>query len=461
MDAGGRIASHTGRECVDWCGHIEGNGFSIAGNMLAGARVLDDTAQAYIANEKLPFAQRLIAAMRAGEAAGGDKRGKQSAALLIYGEEEWSTSTCGSTTTPIRSAELERLEQVSRERWVHFRQFLPTRKNPAGVTDRATIDAGIEAAHCRPEMTDAPLIEIEGLRVTFHGDDGRITHAVDSVDLSVANGATLGLVGESGCGKSVTSLAIMGLLSKHSAEVTGSIRFDGFDLLDVPDQTLRDLRGNRLAMIFQEPMTSLNPSFTIGDQIIETILRHRGGSRRTARERAIELLRRVHIPSPERRIDEYPHKLSGGMRQRVMIAMALACDPMLLIADEPTTALDVTLQAQILDLMRELKAASGAAIILITHDLGVVAEVCDEVAVMYAGEIVERAPVDELFATPQHPYTVGLLGSIPRLDRRTSHLATIEGMVPNMATPPSGCRFAARCPFVSDICVARRRRWWR
>jgi peptide/nickel transport system ATP-binding protein len=303
-------------------------------------------------------------------------------------------------------------------------------------------------------VTTAPLIEIEGLRVIFHGDDGRTTHAVDSVDLSVSNGATLGLVGESGCGKSVTSLAIMGLLSKHSAEVSGSIRFDGFDLLDVPDETLRDLRGNRLAMIFQEPMTSLNPSLTIGDQIIETILRHRGGTARQSRERAIELLRRVHIPSPEKRIDEYPHKLSGGMRQRVMIAIALACDPRLLIADEPTTALDVTLQAQILDLMRELKAASGAAIILITHDLGVVAEVCDEVAVMYAGEIVERAPVNELFANPQHPYTVGLLGSIPRLDRRAAHLATIEGMVPNMTNPPAGCRFAPRCPFVSDICVA-------
>jgi peptide/nickel transport system ATP-binding protein len=302
-------------------------------------------------------------------------------------------------------------------------------------------------------MTAAPLIEIENLRVVFHGDDGRTTYAVDRVDLSVANGATLGLVGESGCGKSVTSLAIMGLLSKDSAEVTGSVRFDGFDLLDVPDETLRDLRGNRLAMIFQEPMTSLNPSFTVGEQIIETILRHRGGTRKQAREHAIDLLRRVHIPSPERRVDEYPHRLSGGMRQRVMIAMALACDPMLLIADEPTTALDVTLQAQILDLMRELKAASGAAIILITHDLGVVAEVCDEVAVMYAGEIVERAPVDELFAKPQHPYTVGLLGSIPRLDRQASHLATIEGMVPNMSTPPRGCRFAPRCPFVSDICV--------
>ena len=302
-------------------------------------------------------------------------------------------------------------------------------------------------------MTVPPLIEIKDLRVLFHGDDGRTTHAVDSVDLSVANGATLGLVGESGCGKSVTSLAIMGLLSKHSADVAGSIQFDGFDLLEASDETLRDLRGNRLAMIFQEPMTSLNPSFTIGDQIIETILRHRGGSRRQARARAIELLRRVHIPSPEKRIDEYPHKLSGGMRQRVMIAMALACDPKLLIADEPTTALDVTLQAQILDLMRELKAASGAAIILITHDLGVVAEVCDEVAVMYAGEIVERAAVGELFASPQHPYTVGLLGSIPRLGRRAAHLATIEGMVPNMAKPPSGCRFAARCPFVGDACV--------
>src|SRR5271156_6661750 len=303
-------------------------------------------------------------------------------------------------------------------------------------------------------MTAKALIEIEGLRVRFHGGDGRTTHAVDRVDLSVKQGATLGLVGESGCGKSVTSLAIMGLLSKRSAQVSGSIRFDGFDLLDIPEATLRDLRGNRLAMIFQEPMTSLNPSFTIGDQIIETVLRHRGGSRRAARERAIELLRRVHIPSPEKRIDEYPHRLSGGMRQRVMIAMALACDPRLLIADEPTTALDVTLQAQILDLMRELKAESGAAIILITHDLGVVAEVCDEVAVMYAGEVVERASVDALFANPQHPYTVGLLGSIPRLDHRASHLATIEGMVPNMADPPKGCRFAARCPFTEAACLA-------
>jgi peptide/nickel transport system ATP-binding protein len=302
-------------------------------------------------------------------------------------------------------------------------------------------------------MTAAPLIEIQGLRVAFHGDGGRTTHAVDSLDLSVAKGSTLGLVGESGCGKSVTSLAIMGLLPKGAAEISGKITFDGFELLTVPDQTLRDLRGNRLAMIFQEPMTSLNPSYTIGEQIIETIVRHRGVSRAQARERAVALLRRVHIPSPDKRIDDYPHKLSGGMRQRVMIAMALACDPMLLIADEPTTALDVTLQAQILELMRELKAASGAAIILITHDLGVVAEVCDEVAVMYAGEIVERSPVVELFAQPQHPYTVGLLGSIPRLDRQMARLATIEGTVPNMSALPPGCRFAARCPFVGDVCV--------
>src|SRR5215468_4131456 len=298
-----------------------------------------------------------------------------------------------------------------------------------------------------------PLLQIEGLKVVFRGDRGRATHAVDSVDLAIARGATLGLVGESGCGKSATALAIMRLLSTKAADVSGTVRFDGVDLLALPDDTVRDLRGDRLAMIFQEPTTSLNPSYTVGEQIIEALVRHRGLSRAEARRRAIELLRRVHIPSPERRIDDYPHKLSGGMRQRVMIAMALACDPRLLIADEPTTALDVTLQAQILELMRELKAASGAAIILITHDLGVVAEVCDEVAVMYAGEIVERAPVDELFANPQHPYTVGLLGSIPRLDHRVAHLATIEGIVPNMTSPPQACRFAARCPFVSERCL--------
>src|SRR5690242_2206533 len=244
------------------------------------------------------------------------------------------------------------------------------------------------------------LVDIRDLRVLFHGDGGRVTHAVDRLDLTVANGATLGLVGESGCGKSVTSLAIMGLLPKRSAEVTGAIRFDGFDLLAVPDETLRDLRGNRLAMIFQEPMTSLNPSFTIGDQIAEVILRHRGGTRRQARERAIELLRRVHIPSPEKRIDEYPHKLSGGMRQRVMIAMALACDPMLLIADEPTTALDVTLQAQILALLDKLRREIGLAVLFITHNLSVVAEIADRVVVMYCGRVVEEADVRELFRAP-------------------------------------------------------------
>src|SRR5438046_1356511 len=355
---------------------------------------------------------------------------------------------------PRRSACRTRTPRTGEPRALGAFPKMSAEPQESGRRDRSQDHRSLDGS-CRSgsKMTVTPLIEIENLRVLFHGDGGRTTHAVDRVDLSVANGATLGLVGESGCGKSVTSLAIMGLLSKHSAEVTGSIRFEGSDLLDVPDETLRDLRGNRLAMIFQEPMTSLNPSFTIGDQIIETILRHRGGTGRQARERAIELLRRVHIPSPETRIDEYPHKLSGGMRQRVMIAIALACDPRLLIADEPTTALDVTLQAQILDLMRELKAASGAAIILITQDLGVVAEVCDEVAVMYAGEIVERAAVGELFASPQHPYTVGLLGSIPRLDRPAAHLATIRGMVPNMTAPPTCCRFAARSPLARDICL--------
>jgi peptide/nickel transport system ATP-binding protein len=295
------------------------------------------------------------------------------------------------------------------------------------------------------------LLSIENLRVVFHGDRGRRTVAVDGVSLELARGQTLGIVGESGSGKSVTSLAVMRLLP-DTAEVSGRVTFDGLSLLDLPDRAMRDLRGDRLAMIFQEPMTSLNPSYTIGEQIIEVLVRHRGATERQAREKAIALLRRAGIPSPESRIDDYPHKLSGGMRQRAMIAIALACDPELLIADEPTTALDVTIQAQILDLMRELKRTSGAAIILITHDLGVVAEVCDEVAVMYAGEIVERAPVDALFEAPQHPYTVGLLASIPRLDRRTDQLAAIDGTLPDMSAPPIGCRFADRCPFVLEEC---------
>ncbi|MCZ7658923.1 MAG: ABC transporter ATP-binding protein [Xanthobacteraceae bacterium] len=305
-------------------------------------------------------------------------------------------------------------------------------------------------------MSEAPLLVVEDLQVVFHGDAGRTTYAVAGLDLVLGAGRTLGLVGESGCGKSVTALTLMGLLPRDSTEIGGRIRFAGTDLLALGDAELRDLRGNRMAMIFQEPMTSLNPSYTIGEQIIEALERHRGMSRRQARARAIELLRRVHIPSPERRIDDYPHRLSGGMRQRAMIAMALSCVPKLLIADEPTTALDVTIQAQILDLMRELKAESDSTIVLITHDLGVVAEVCDEVAVMYAGEIVERAPVDALFARPEHPYTIGLLGSIPRLDRRTDTLAAIEGMVPSMAALPAGCRFAPRCPFASERCRRER-----
>jgi peptide/nickel transport system ATP-binding protein len=303
-------------------------------------------------------------------------------------------------------------------------------------------------------MSTAPLIDIAGLKVVFHGDRGRTTHAVDTVNFDLARGATLGIVGESGCGKSVTALAIMGLLPKTSAKVSGHVRFDGVDLLHLPDDALRDLRGDRLAMIFQEPMTSLNPAYTVGEQIIEVLVRHRGLNGAQARKRAIELLRNVGIPSPEQRVDDYPHRLSGGMRQRAMIAMALACDPQLLIADEPTTALDVTIQAQVLDLMRTLKEQTDAAIILISHDLGVVAEVCDEVAVMYAGEIVERAPVDVLFEQPQHPYTVGLMASIPRLDHRVDKLATIEGSLPDMSAPPHGCRFAPRCPFASEICVA-------
>ena len=298
-----------------------------------------------------------------------------------------------------------------------------------------------------------PLLELRRLAVSFATDDGTV-HAVDGIDLALARGRTLGLVGESGCGKSVTSLAIMGLLPPENSKVKGEVRFEGRDLLTLDANTIRDLRGARLAMIFQEPMTSLNPAYTVGDQIVEAIQQHQRLSAADARARAIEMLRIVRIPSPERRVDDYPHKLSGGMRQRAMIAMALACGPDLLIADEPTTALDVTIQAQILDLMRNLRRDTGTAIILITHDLGVVAEMADDVAVMYAGQIVERAPVRDLFARPEHPYTVGLLGSIPRLDEKRERLPSIEGRVPDMTRPPEGCRFAARCPFVEPACRA-------
>jgi peptide/nickel transport system ATP-binding protein len=301
-------------------------------------------------------------------------------------------------------------------------------------------------------MNAAPLLEVRDLRVAFLGDRGRATEVLSGIGFTLGRARTLAIVGESGCGKSVTALSLMRLLPKDTARVSGSVLFEGRELLGLPEREMQGLRGNRLAMIFQEPMTSLNPSYTVGDQVGEALVRHRGLSRKEARAEAIELLKRVRIPSPEARADEYPHKLSGGMRQRAMIAMAIACQPALLIADEPTTALDVTIQAQILDLLRRLREETGAAILLITHDLGVVAEMCDEVVVMYAGEIVERAPAGELFARPEHPYTVGLIGSIPRLGRRTARLASIRGTVPSLMRGFTGCRFAPRCPFADDRC---------
>ena len=297
-----------------------------------------------------------------------------------------------------------------------------------------------------------PLLEVKELRVTFTGDAGRTVRAVDGVSFSLEGGRTLGIVGESGSGKSVTALSIMRLLPKETASVEGSIRLEGQSLLDLSERAMREARGNRIAMIFQEPMTSLNPSYTVGDQIGEALVRHRGIARSQAQDEVARLLDMVRIPSAAQRAVDYPHKLSGGMRQRVMIAMALALGPVLLIADEPTTALDVTIQAQILDLLRDLKARTGTSIILITHDLGVVAEMCDDVAVMYAGEIVERADVNALFERPEHPYTIGLLGSVPRLDEKRDRLATIAGTVPGHVADIRGCRFAARCPFAIDRC---------
>jgi peptide/nickel transport system ATP-binding protein len=295
------------------------------------------------------------------------------------------------------------------------------------------------------------LLQVRDLTTRF-AVEGRELIAVDRVSFELEAGRTLAIVGESGCGKSVTALSIMGLIASPPGRMQGRIVFDGADLTALSPAEMRELRGNRLSMIFQEPMTSLNPAFTIGDQIAEVLLRHRAATREEARTRTVELLRQVHVPSPETRFADYPHRLSGGMRQRVMIAMALACRPRLLIADEPTTALDVTIQAQILDLMRALREETGTAIILITHDLGVVAELADEVAVMYAGRIVERASVARLFSDPQHPYTVGLLGSIPRLDLDQRRLPAIEGLVPNPLEPIAGCRFHPRCPFAIPRC---------
>jgi peptide/nickel transport system ATP-binding protein len=296
------------------------------------------------------------------------------------------------------------------------------------------------------------LLELRALRTSFAGEAGEFP-AVDGVSFSIAAGRTLGFVGESGSGKSVTALSIMGLVPSPPGRIAGGeVLFEGVDLLTLDAAALSERRGNRLAMIFQEPMTSLNPAFTIGDQIAETIRRHRGLGKREARAETIEMLRRVRIPAPERRVDDYPHKLSGGMRQRAMIAMALACGPKLLIADEPTTALDVTIQAQILDLLRQLRDETGTAIMLITHDLGVVAELAQEVIVLYAGKVMERAPVAALFEAPQHPYTIGLLASIPRLEGEVRRLASIEGAVPSPVALPAGCRFHPRCPFAIERC---------
>ncbi len=289
-----------------------------------------------------------------------------------------------------------------------------------------------------------PLLRIQNLKTYFYTEDGTVK-AVDGVDLEVYPGEVLGLVGESGCGKSVTSLSIMRLIAPPGKIVEGEIWFDGQNLLSLPEKQMIAIRGNRISMIFQQPQTALNPVFKVGDQIVEVLQIHRQMDRKTASERAVEMLRLVGIPDPERRAQAYPHELSGGMAQRVMIAMALACEPALLIADEPTTALDVTIQAQILDLMRKLRQQLNTAIILITHDLGVVAEMAERVAVMYAGQIVEQAEVNPLFDTPLHPYTQGLLESIPVLGEFKERLAVIPGSVPNLINLPPGCRFAPRC----------------
>ena len=300
-----------------------------------------------------------------------------------------------------------------------------------------------------------PLLEVRNLKVEFRTRKQALT-AIHDVSFDVFPATTLGIVGESGCGKSVTATSLLRLLPRETSRVCpGSVvRLHGKDLLEMSDREFRQIRGNKISMIFQDPMTALNPVYTIGDQLIEMLTAHRHMKRSEAFERGVEMLEKMGIPSPRQRMKEYPHQLSGGMRQRVMIAMALSCDPELLIADEPTTALDVTIQAQILELMGKLKEQFHTAIMLITHDMGVIAEMADEVMVMYAGEVVEYAPVTELFDHPRHPYTQGLLRSIPRLDQDAQELYTIEGTVPGLNEMPEGCRFAGRCPYATEHCRA-------
>ena len=303
-------------------------------------------------------------------------------------------------------------------------------------------------------MDAHPLLSIENLKTYFYVK-GRVARAVDDISLSIQPGETLGLVGESGCGKSVTAHSIIQLIPDPPGKIVdGRILFDGRDLLSLSEADMRKIRGNRISMIFQEPMTSLNPVFTVGDQVGEVLRLHQGLSRKETRSRVLDIFKQVGIPAPETRLDDFPHQMSGGMRQRVMIAMALACNPRLMIADEPTTALDVTIQAQILDLMNKLKADTGASILFITHDLGVIAEMAQYVAVMYAGHMVEYADVKTLFTAPKHPYTVGLMESIPVLGHKTAagRLSTIKGVVPSLFDLPQGCLFSDRCPDVFDDC---------
>jgi peptide/nickel transport system ATP-binding protein len=300
-----------------------------------------------------------------------------------------------------------------------------------------------------------PLLDIRGLKTHFGTDNG-VVRAVDGVDITIGRGETVGVVGESGCGKTVTAMSVLKLIAMPPGRIVeGQILFEGRDLIPLENEDLDEIRTKEIAMVFQEPMTSLNPVYTIGEQIAEGLRRHEKLSRRAAMDKTIEMLRLVQIPNPEKRVRDYPHQFSGGMRQRVMIAMALSCDPKLLIADEPTTALDVTIQAQILELLSDMKSRFGMAVMLITHAMGVVAETAQRVVVMYAGRVIEEAPVDELFANPRHPYTQGLIRSIPFIDRAATskkRLEAIPGVVPSLITPPPGCRFAPRCRYAMPAC---------
>lgn len=460
LDRNGETAARTG-DCVGWAGHKTYENLSVAGNMLVGEAPLLAMVEKYQASVECVFGERLLRALEAGQAAGGDKRGKQSAALYVVSTEPYADIDLrvDDHHDPVR--ELIRLYQESQKQYyLEFRQRIP-KKNTETSDDKPSIVDGIGSetpAQTRKSEQECNvianhLLEVRNLETRFFTDDG-VVNAVNGISYHLDAGETLAIVGESGCGKTIGVLSLIGLIPSPPGRVTGgTVVFNGQELTNSKRTQMEDIRGRDIGMVFQDPSMSLTPVLPVSLQITEVLTRHMGMTERQARKRGIELLEMVNIPQAEERFDNYPHEFSGGIRQRIMIAIAIACMPKLIIADEPTTALDVTIAAGLIDLIKRLREELKTAVIWITHDLAVVAGLADRVIVMYAGSIVEEGPVKDIYKNPKHPYTEGLLNSVPRLDVvREGRLSTIGGLPPDLIHLPKSCAFAPRCAYAQDKC---------